>query len=86
LIRLLEIAFPESDRRGIDAETAARLERVMDEQVKKRGKINKPTGLLVDKSSSTDERGSSRREGGAYTRKITSSPHLRLSPSCSLQS
>ncbi|NER97685.1 MAG: VWA domain-containing protein [Symploca sp. SIO1B1] len=38
----------------LDQETAARLERVMDEQVKLRGKITKPTALLVDKSSSMD--------------------------------
>ncbi len=38
----------------LDAETVARLERVMDEQVKKRGQITKPTALLVDKSSSME--------------------------------
>ncbi|HBB31060.1 MAG TPA: hypothetical protein DC064_04475 [Cyanobacteria bacterium UBA9273] len=38
----------------LDAETVTRLERVMDEQVKKRGKITKPTALLVDKSSSME--------------------------------
>lgn len=36
----------------LDAETQAQLNRVMDEQVKKRGKIAKPTALLVDKSGS----------------------------------
>lgn len=38
----------------LDTETVARLERVMDEQVKKRGKITQPTALLVDKSSSME--------------------------------
>ncbi|MGK7876110.1 MAG: hypothetical protein AB4426_23285 [Xenococcaceae cyanobacterium] len=41
-----------ADVTQLDAETTARLERVMDEQVKKRGKITKPTSLMVDKSSS----------------------------------
>ncbi|HEY9853978.1 MAG TPA: hypothetical protein V6D28_31200 [Leptolyngbyaceae cyanobacterium] len=36
----------------LDAETAAKLEKVTNEQVKKRGKIAKPTALLVDKSGS----------------------------------
>ncbi|MEP0753647.1 hypothetical protein NDA03_15630 [Trichocoleus sp. Lan] len=43
-----------ADATELDAETAAKLERVMDEQVKKRGKIAKPTALLVDKSSSME--------------------------------
>ena len=38
----------------LDADTAARLEKVMDEQVKKRGKITMPTALLIDKSSSME--------------------------------
>lgn len=38
----------------LDAETAARLERVTDEQVKQRGKITRPTALLVDKSGSME--------------------------------
>jgi hypothetical protein len=36
----------------VDEATAQRLEKVMDEQVKKRGKITKPTALLADKSGS----------------------------------
>jgi hypothetical protein len=43
-----------ADAAELDAETAARLERVTDEQVKKRGKITKPTALLIDKSSSME--------------------------------
>ncbi len=43
-----------ADAAELDAETATRLERVMDEQVKKRGKITKPTALLIDKSSSME--------------------------------
>jgi len=43
-----------ADTAALDAETVARLERVMDEQVKKRGSITKPTALLVDKSSSME--------------------------------
>lgn len=43
-----------ADATELDAETVARLERITDEQVKKRGKISKPTALLVDKSSSMD--------------------------------
>lgn len=38
----------------LDAETAAKLEKVTDEQVKKRGKIAKATALLVDKSGSME--------------------------------
>lgn len=37
---------------SVDDATAAQLEKVVDEQVQKRGKITKPTALLVDKSSS----------------------------------
>jgi hypothetical protein len=37
---------------AVDEDVAARLERVVDVQVKQRGKITKPTALLVDKSSS----------------------------------
>jgi hypothetical protein len=40
------------DAAELDAETAARLERVTDEQVKKRGRIAKPTALLIDRSGS----------------------------------
>ncbi|MEC4983565.1 MAG: hypothetical protein SAJ37_07525 [Oscillatoria sp. PMC 1068.18] len=43
-----------ADVTQLDADTAAKLERVMDEQVKKRGSIKKPTALLVDKSSSME--------------------------------
>ena len=43
-----------ADAAELDTETAARLERVMDEQVKRRGKISKPTALLIDKSSSME--------------------------------
>lgn len=39
---------------ALDADTAARLEKVMDEQVKRRGKITKATALLVDKSASME--------------------------------
>lgn len=38
----------------LDADTAARLEKVMDEQVKRRGKIARATALLIDKSSSME--------------------------------
>lgn len=41
-----------ADASQLDAETAKKLEQVTNEQVKKRGKIAKPTGLLVDKSGS----------------------------------
>lgn len=37
---------------GLDAETTAKLEKVTDEQVKRRGAIGKSTALLVDKSGS----------------------------------
>ena len=43
-----------ADVSQLDEETTAKLERVMDQQVKKRGKITKPTALLVDKSSSME--------------------------------
>jgi hypothetical protein len=43
-----------ADVADLDAETAARLERVTDEQVKKRGKITKPTALLIDRSGSME--------------------------------
>jgi hypothetical protein len=43
-----------ADVAELDTETVARLERVMDEQVKKRGQITKPTALLIDKSSSME--------------------------------
>lgn len=39
---------------GLDAETTAKLEQVMDAQVKQKGAIKKSTALLVDKSSSMD--------------------------------
>lgn len=38
----------------LDPETAARLERVTDEQIKRRGKITKPTLLAIDKSGSME--------------------------------
>lgn len=41
-----------ADVSKLDAETTAKLEKVTDEQVKKRGKIAKSTALLVDKSGS----------------------------------
>jgi len=44
-----------ADVTQLDEETAAKLEKVMDEQMKKRGKITKPTALLVDKSGSMDK-------------------------------
>lgn len=44
-----------ADATELDAETAQKLERVTNEQVKKRGKIVKPTGLLVDKSGSMEQ-------------------------------
>jgi hypothetical protein len=43
-----------ADATELDADTAARLEKVMDEQVKRRGKITRPTALLVDKSASME--------------------------------
>ncbi|OKH40119.1 hypothetical protein NIES2119_04125 [[Phormidium ambiguum] IAM M-71] len=41
-----------ADVSKLDSETTAKLEKVTDEQVKKRGKIAKSTALLVDKSGS----------------------------------
>jgi hypothetical protein len=41
-----------ADAAQLDEKTAAKLEQVTNEQVKKRGKIAKTTGLLVDKSGS----------------------------------
>jgi hypothetical protein len=41
-----------ADAAELDEQTAAKLERITDEQVKKRGKIAKPTALLIDKSGS----------------------------------
>lgn len=38
----------------LDAETTAKLERISDEQAKKRGRITRPTALFVDKSSSME--------------------------------
>ncbi len=38
----------------LDAETVARLEQVTDEQVRKRGRITRPTALFVDKSGSME--------------------------------
>lgn len=43
-----------ADVADFDAETAAKLERVTNEQVKRRGTITRPTALLVDKSGSMD--------------------------------
>lgn len=43
-----------ADNADVDAATAARLEAVLDEQVKRRGRISKPTALFVDKSSSME--------------------------------
>ncbi len=44
-----------ADAADLDAETVARLNKIADTQVKKRGKITKPTALLVDKSGSMTE-------------------------------
>lgn len=41
-----------ADAAQLDEETTAQLEKITNEQVKKRGKITKSTGLLVDKSGS----------------------------------
>lgn len=38
----------------VDAETARRLEQVVDAQIRKRGRITRPTALLVDKSGSME--------------------------------
>jgi hypothetical protein len=43
-----------ADVAELDPETAARLERVTDEQIKRRGKITKPTLLAIDKSGSME--------------------------------
>lgn len=43
-----------ADAAELDAETAARLERITDEQVKRRGRITKPTALFIDKSGSME--------------------------------
>jgi hypothetical protein len=43
-----------ADAAELDAETAARLERITDEQVRKRGTISKPTALLIDRSGSME--------------------------------
>jgi hypothetical protein len=42
------------DATELDAETVARLERVTNEQVKRRGRITKSTALLIDKSGSME--------------------------------
>ncbi len=44
-----------ADAAELDEETVAKLEQIANEQVKKRGNIAKPTGLLVDKSGSMTE-------------------------------
>lgn len=43
-----------ADVTELDEQTAARLGHIMDEQVKKRGQITKPTALLVDRSGSME--------------------------------
>ncbi|MBI3928711.1 MAG: VWA domain-containing protein [Armatimonadetes bacterium] len=43
-----------ADVSQLDAETAARLEKITEDQLKARGRIARPTALLVDKSSSMD--------------------------------
>ncbi|AKG22247.1 VWA domain-containing protein [Calothrix sp. 336/3] len=43
-----------ADVTQLDAATVAKLENVANEQIKKRGKIAKPTALLIDKSGSMD--------------------------------
>jgi hypothetical protein len=43
-----------ADAADVDAETAQRLAKITDEQVKKRGRIARPTALLVDKSGSME--------------------------------
>lgn len=45
-------AVKAAERVALDDETTQKLERIADEQVKKRGRITKPTALFVDKSSS----------------------------------
>ena len=44
-----------ADAANFDAETAAKLEKVTNEQVKKRGAIKVATGLLIDKSGSMEK-------------------------------
>ena len=44
-----------ADAAGLDEDTAQKLAKVADEQVKRRGRISRPTALLVDKSSSMDQ-------------------------------
>lgn len=44
-----------ADATDLDAETVARLESVTNEQVKRRGTIDRPTALLVDKSGSMNQ-------------------------------
>jgi len=48
-------ALVAADAADMDDETRARLEAITNEQVKKKGRITKPTALLVDKSSSMNE-------------------------------
>ncbi|GAB4461072.1 MAG: hypothetical protein OHK0029_25850 [Armatimonadaceae bacterium] len=48
-------ALVAAEAADLDEETVARLERVTNEQVKRRGKITKPTALLVDKSASMEQ-------------------------------
>jgi hypothetical protein len=48
-------ALVAADAADLDEETVARLERVTNEQVKRRGTISKPTALLIDKSASMDQ-------------------------------
>ncbi len=43
-----------ADTADFDADTVAKLEKVTNEQVKRRGTISRPTALLVDKSGSMD--------------------------------
>lgn len=43
-----------ADAADLDPETVARLERITNEQVKRKGSINRPTALLVDKSGSME--------------------------------
>jgi hypothetical protein len=45
-------AFKAAEVADLDAETAAKLEQIADRQVKQKGKITRPTALLVDKSGS----------------------------------
>jgi hypothetical protein len=43
-----------ADAAELDEDTVAQLDRVADEQVRKRGRITKPTALLIDKSGSME--------------------------------